>query len=154
MRAATGVPETTSGQFLCAPERTSGHRPARLPTATRTRNYAPAPPCAPEMTSRRYSVRTRRYLPSTTPRCSRNCLQTFPCEDQKLLPCRALCAPENVRHNSMAPVCTPDPEWCTLPLCAPDIVCVPRLCTHRNPIWAASCALRNYIRVGPVRSRN
>ncbi|KAI4558976.1 hypothetical protein MJT46_013618 [Ovis ammon polii x Ovis aries] len=73
-------------------------------------------------------------------------------EDQ--LSRRALCAPENVRHNSMAPVCTPDPEWCTLPLCAPDIVCVPRLCTHRNPIWAASCALRNYIRVGPVRSRN
>ncbi|KAG5200377.1 hypothetical protein JEQ12_004911 [Ovis aries] len=41
-----------------------------------------------------------------------------------------------------------------IPTVDPHIVCVPRLCTHRNPIWAASCALRNYIRVGPVRSRN
>lgn len=150
MRAATGVPETTSGQFLCAPERTSGHHPARLPTPTRTRNYAPVPPCAPEMTSRHDSVRTRKYLPLTAPRCSRNCLQAPPCEDQKLLPCTALCAPENGRHNSM---CAPDPEWCTLPLCAPDIVRVP-LFTHWNPIRAASCVPRSYLWAAPVCSRN
>lgn len=161
MRAATGVPETTSGQLLCAPERTSGHLPARLPTATRTRNYAPAPSCAPEMTSRRYSVRTRRYLPSTTPRCSRNCLQTFPCEDQKLLPCRALCAPENVRHNSMAPCVRPGSRMvhraavcsryclCAPPLYSPEphpssLLCTPKLhpgspCVLQKLVCPAGC---------------